>query len=42
MKHLATKVALLAVLLLLPNLGIGFPNLPLVDPPLKNKIGWKP
>jgi len=40
MKHLANQVALLAVLLLLPNLGMGFPNLPLVDPPLKNKVSW--
>lgn len=40
MRHLATKVALIAFLLLLPNLGMGSPNLPLVDPPLKNKIGW--
>ncbi len=40
MKRLITKAVLLAILLLLPSLGMGFPNLPLVDPPLKNKIGW--
>ena len=28
------------VLLLLPSLGMGFPDLPLVDPPLKNKAAW--
>jgi hypothetical protein len=40
MKHLITKAILLAIFLLLPNQGMGFPNLPLVDPPLANKIGW--
>ncbi len=40
MKHLITKAVLLAILLLLPSLGMGFPNHPLVDPPLENKIGW--
>ena len=40
MKHLITKAILLAIFLLLPSLGMGFPNLPLVDPPLENKIDW--
>jgi hypothetical protein len=40
MKHLANQVVIMAVLFLLPNLGMGFPDYPLVDPPLKNKIGW--
>ena len=40
MKHLAINIVAMAVLFLLPNLGMGFPEYPLVDPPLENKIGW--
>ncbi len=40
MKRLITKAILVAILVLLPSLGMGFPNLLLVDPPLKNKLGW--
>lgn len=40
MKHLATQTVLLAFLLLTPNLGMSFPDLPLTDPPLESNIGW--
>lgn len=40
MKHLAIKTILLAIFLMIPSLGMGLPDLPIVDPPLKNKVGW--
>lgn len=40
MKHLTTRALLVSVLLLLPNLGMAFPNHPLEDPPLESKISW--
>ncbi len=40
MKHLTTLAILMSVFLLLPNLAMAFPNLPLEDPPLESKISW--
>ena len=40
MKHLTTQFIVLAALLMLPHWAMGFPSLPLVDPPLKSNIGW--
>ncbi|MCH7650189.1 MAG: hypothetical protein IIA63_03410 [Nitrospinae bacterium] len=40
MKHLAVKFSVLIAFLMLPHWAMGFPNLPLADPPLETHIGW--
>ena len=40
MKHLTTQFIVLAAFLMLPHWAMGFPSLPLADPPLNSNIGW--